>query len=77
LAELPIFEVYPVETNILFVRIKTANAHWLSILRTMKILVSEWEPHLMRIVVHRDIDDHSIVQAIDGFRQLSARLTQL
>ena len=81
LAELPIFDVYPVETNILFVRIKTANAHWLtlsrwlSILRNMDVLVSEWEPYVMRIVVHRDIDDNAITQAIDGFRQLSAKLT--
>jgi len=81
LTELPIFDVYPVETNILFVRIKTANAHWLtlsrwlSILRTMDVLVSEWEPYLMRIVLHRDIDDNAITQAIDGFRQLSAKLT--
>ena len=83
LAELPIFEVYAVETNIIFARVKTANTdwlfvrQWLSILRTMKILVSEWEPYLMRIVVHRDIDDNAITQAIDGFRQLSAKLTQL
>lgn len=81
LTELPIFDVYPVETNILFVRIKTANAHWLtlsrwlSILRNMDVLVSEWEPYVMRIVVHRDIDDNAITQAIDGFRQLSAKLT--
>lgn len=71
LAELPIFEVYPVETNILFARVKTANTDWLFILRTMNILVSEWEPYLMRIVVHRDIDDNAITQAIDGFRQLT------
>lgn len=83
LAELPIFEVFPIETNILFARIKTENAHWLtlsrwlSILRTMNVLVSEWEPYLMRIVVHRDIDDDAITRTIEVFRQLSAKLTQL
>ena len=75
LAELPIFEVYAVETNIIFARVKTANAHWLSILRSMNILVSEWEPFLMRVVVHRDIDDMDIDFAIEGFRQLSDKLT--
>jgi threonine aldolase len=75
LATLPIFEVYTVETNILFARVNTDNPHWSDILRNMNVLVSVWEPFLMRVVVHRDIDDNAITRALEAFRQLSAILT--
>jgi threonine aldolase len=74
LAELPIFEVYPVETNILFARVNTDNRQWPAILKSMNVVVSVWEPFLMRVVVHRDIDDNAITRAIEVFRQLSAKL---
>jgi len=74
LSELPIFEVYPFETNILFAKVKTDNPQWPSMLRSMNVLVSAWEPFLMRVVVHRDIDDNAITRAFEAFRQLSAKL---
>lgn len=75
LAELPIFEVYPVETNILFARVNTDNRQWPAILKSMNVVVSVWEPFLMRVVVHRDIDDNAITRALQAFRQLSVKLT--
>lgn len=68
---LPIFQVGPIETNIIFASVKTENTEWLSILRSMKVAVSEWEPFLMRVVVHRDIDDNDILRAIKAFQKLA------
>jgi threonine aldolase len=74
LDDIPLFEVYAVETNIIFAHVKTDNKRWASQLRTMGVIVSQWEPFLMRIVVHRDIDDADIVFAIEQFKQLSSEL---
>lgn len=74
LDDIPLFEVYAVETNIIFADVKTDNKMWASMLRNRGVIVSQWEPFLMRIVVHRDIDDAGIEFAIEQFKHLSSEL---
>jgi threonine aldolase len=73
-----------VETNIIFFNINP-KVHikgylgWISskivqILKEMGVLISAWEPFLLRIVVHRDITDHDIEHTIKSLREVSDSL---
>lgn len=62
-----------VETNILFLEILKGNANDIeNLLRnTYGIIISVWSPKLIRIVVHRDIDDEMIERTIQVLRIVS------
>ena len=69
------FKVQPVETNIIFVDIvKPANAYTITqMLKHEGILISAWAPQLIRIVVHRDIDESEVIRVIEALFRLSHR----
>jgi len=70
-----VFRVQPVETNIIFVDIvKPANAYTIAqMLKGYGVLVSAWAPQLIRIVVHRDIDESEVIRVIEALFRLSHR----
>jgi len=69
------FKVQPVETNIIFVDIvKPADAYTIAqMLKGDGILVSAWAPQLIRIVVHRDIDESEVIRVIEALFKISQR----
>lgn len=70
-----VFKVQPVETNIIFVDIaKPANAYAIvKLLKQDGILISAWAPQLIRIVVHRDIDESEVILVIESLFKISQR----
>jgi threonine aldolase len=70
-----VFRVQPVETNIIFVDIvKPANAYTITqMLKGDGILISAWAPQLIRIVVHRDIDELEVIRVIEALFKISQR----
>jgi threonine aldolase len=78
---LPIFELYStVETNILFISIVNHEPCWDSetisskistIFKKNGILVSFWSPSLIRMVIHRDINDADIDKVIMCLEEIS------
>jgi len=70
-----VFRVQPVETNIIFVDIvKPANAYTITqMLKGDGILISAWAPQLIRIVVHRDIDESEVTRVIEALFKISQR----
>ena len=82
---LPAFRLHTgVETNILFVDIVIYNHDWdksnvsshvVSMLKSRGILASAWSPLLLRMVVHRDIDDNNIYHVIQIMQEISGILT--
>lgn len=70
-----VFKVQPVETNIIFVDIqKPANAYIIvHFLKQEGVLISAWAPQLIRIVVHRDIDESEVIRVIEVLFKLSNR----
>jgi threonine aldolase len=72
---IPGFRLYkPVDTNILFVC--TQEEDTAKKLRDKGILATQWEPCLLRLVVHRDLDESDIDKAIQAFREISTKPTQ-
>jgi len=69
------FKVQPIETNIIFVDIvKPANAYTITqMLKQEGILISAWAPQLIRIVVHRDIDESEVIRVIEALFKISQR----
>jgi threonine aldolase len=84
---LPAFELYStVETNILFIRIikyhpcwdtQTISTNISTMFKRNGILVSSWSPFLIRMVVHRDINDEDIEKVCLSLREISERLVML
>jgi threonine aldolase len=82
---LPAFRLHTgVETNILFIDIVIYNHAWekskvsshvVSMLKSRGILASAWSPLLLRMVVHRDIDDNNIYHVIQIMQEISGILT--
>lgn len=70
------FKVQPVETNIIFVDImKPANAYTIAqMLKHEGILISAWAPQLIRIVVHRDIDESEVIRVVEALFKISEKL---
>lgn len=71
-----IFSVRKFDTNILFLDIVLENLCWnasdiCKLLKVHDIFVSAWSPTLLRIVVHRDIDDSGIKKTLEAFRLVS------
>lgn len=79
--EIKSFRLYStVETNILFIDILLWNPTWnpekiSSIIRYMfserGIRVSAWAPRLLRMVLHRDIDDTDIKHIVTALREIN------
>ena len=74
------FEVRKFDTNILFLDIVLKNlssdicknsSDVCKLLKVHDVFVSAWSPFLLRIVVHRDIDDSGIQHTIEAFRLVS------
>lgn len=72
-----------VETNILFIDIVIYNHDWekskisshvISMLKSRGILASAWSPLLLRMVIHRDIDDNDIYYVIQTMQEISGIL---
>lgn len=88
---LSMFQVDPekVETNIIFATIArigafsaergctSASSTVQGMLREKGVLISAWAPFLIRLVIHRDIDDAMISRTIEALRQVSLQCEAL
>ena len=65
-----------VDTNIVFVKLLRSqdSSKVQALLRERDVLVSAWAPKLIRLAVHRDVDDDQIAAAIDAMQQVNALL---
>ena len=64
-----------VDTNIIFVNLLRQDSSKVqALLKERNVLVSAWAPKLIRLAVHRDIDDEQIAVAIEALRQVSATI---
>ena len=57
-----------VETNILFIDVSFKASDVVEFMKKQNILISAWEPHLLRIVVHRNITEEDIKRVISAFQ---------
>jgi threonine aldolase len=80
------FKIRNVQTNIIFMDIviydKTWNPNLISsyvsnLLKEKGILLCAWEPFLIRIVIHRDINDKDIEDIIQIFKEVDAYLSTI
>jgi threonine aldolase len=75
IANMPAFHLMSpiVETNILFLELLNGNANDVANLlkETYGIIISVWSPKLIRIVVHRDINDEMIERTIEVLKIVS------
>ena len=80
------FKLRNVQTNIIFMDIilydKTWNPNLISthvsnLFKEKKLLVSVWEPLLIRIVLHRDISDKDVEKTIQIFKEVDAYLSTI
>jgi hypothetical protein len=54
--------------------VKPANAYTITqMLKQEGILISAWAPQLIRIVVHRDIDESEVIRVIEALFKISQR----
>lgn len=64
----------PVETNIVFVDTSASSSSSAQsihdALASKRIAVSVWGPHLIRLVVHRDVTDDDLRRTLDAIRSL-------
>jgi threonine aldolase len=83
----PAFKLFStVETNILFLSIVKYNRDWDSttvssqvskMCKEKGILISAWSPFLIRMVIHRDINDEKIDYVIQCVQEISHQLIEL
>lgn len=68
-----LFSVRKFDTNILFLDLVLCDASVICKLLKVHdgIFVSAWSPTLLRMVVHRDIDDSGIQKTLEAFRLVS------
>ena len=67
-----------IQTNIIFMDILQGNANEIvGKLKQENIWVSVWSPHLIRMVIHRDIDDSMVHAIIDQFIILDTQLSMV
>jgi threonine aldolase len=73
-----------IDTNIIFSEIVSYNKIWeknsvstkvADILKGKRVLVSAWSPFLMRLVIHRDINDEEVLVIINALKEVSDFLT--
>ena len=60
-----------VETNILFIDVSYQASDVVEFMKKQNILISAWEPHLLRIVVHRNIDEEDMKKVVSAFQAYS------
>ena len=60
-----------VETNILFIDVSFQASDVVEFMKKQNILISAWEPHLLRIVIHRNIDEEDMKKVISAFQTYS------
>ena len=58
-----------VETNILFIDVSFKASDVVEFMKKQNILISAWEPHLLRIVIHRNIDEEDMKKVISAFQE--------
>lgn len=77
------FQCHKVETNIIFLDILCFKPEWhnndvscniAKMFEERGILVSAWSPLLLRMVIHRDIDDNHIDYVIQNIKEISSIL---
>ena len=67
-----------IQTNIIFIDIPKGNANYVSILLKKKnIFVSVWSSSLLRLVIHRDINNEKMNNLIAVFTQLDKELEDI
>jgi threonine aldolase len=78
------FKVRDTQTNIIFVDIILYDKSWETnsvssnvdkLFREKGVCISAWAPHLIRIVIHRDINDLDIYQTIQAFKEVDEYLS--
>jgi threonine aldolase len=78
--------VRDVETNIIFVDIIIYDKSWdknevssniNNLLKHKSVSVSAWAPLLIRIVVHRDINEEDIEKTIQAFKEVDEYLLSI
>ena len=66
---------YNIQTNIIFMDIPHGNANEIMCkLKQENICVSVWSPHLIRMVIHRNIDDQMVDRLIDELTLVDTQL---
>lgn len=77
------FKIHDVETNIIFADIIIYDKSWdknevssniNKLLKQKGVCISAWAPLLIRIVVHRDINDNDIEKTIQAFKEVDEYL---
>ena len=68
--EIPGFSVdwKAVQTNLLFVKTAAPAKEWVERLGEKKVWASAYGPHLLRFVLHSDIDDERLARAIEALK---------
>lgn len=66
-----------VDTNIIFVSLSEGldSAKVKELLKVRNVLVSAWAPKLIRLAVHRDVDDEQIAATIAAFKSVDEIVT--
>lgn len=69
-----VVDVLPVVTNIVIATLRNdlPAATWLGTLKARGVLAAAFGPHMVRMVLHRDIDDDALEQAIHIFQETDA-----
>jgi threonine aldolase len=80
------FRCHKVDTNIIFIDILQYNNEWdyediskniSNMFKNRGILISAWSPLLLRIVIHRDINDNDIEYIIQNIKDVSHTLSTI
>jgi len=80
------FKLMDVQTNILFIEILLYDKTWIpnlvsthvaNLLKEKGILVSVWNPFLIRVVFHRDINESHIHKIINSFKEVDNYLSTI
>lgn len=57
-----------VETNILFIDVSFKASDIVEFMKKQNILISAWESHLLRVVIHRNITEEDMKRVISAFQ---------
>lgn len=62
------------QTNIVMVRTDVPAARWMQALEERGVLCYDFDPHRLRMVLHKDIDDDAVARAVDACRSVAETL---